>query len=171
MCPTNNPAPSGRSGMIFWTLREVRDGSGDSRVGPGRVVGPSRRSRTGRRTLVEVRDRSRDPGGSGMIFWTLREVRDGSGDSRVDPGRVVGPSRRSRTGRGTLGEVLDGSLEPQEGSGRFVGPSERSGMGGGPSKKSSCSSLDSRERSRTGRGPSERSGTGQGTLGVVRDGS
>ena len=43
-----------------------------------------------------------------MGHWTLREVRDGSGDSQRGPRRVGGPSGRYRTGRVTLGEVRDG---------------------------------------------------------------
>ena len=62
----------GRCEMVWGTLGEVRDGSGDPRGGPGQIVGPSGRSRTGQRTLKEVRD------GSG----TLAEVLDGSRDPR-----------------------------------------------------------------------------------------
>ena len=47
--------------MIRWTHGEVRYGSGDPREGPGRFVGPLGRSETGRGTLEEVRDGSRDP--------------------------------------------------------------------------------------------------------------
>ena len=39
------------------TLREVRDESGDPRVSPGRVEGPSGRSGTGRENLLEVQER------------------------------------------------------------------------------------------------------------------
>ena len=46
---------------------EVLDGSGDPRGGPGRFVRSSGRSRTGRGTLGEVRDKS----------GTHEEVRDG----------------------------------------------------------------------------------------------
>ena len=88
------------------TLGEVWDGSGDPREGPGRVGGPSGRSRkpsvrssTGRRTLWEVRK-------------NLGEVQDGSREPRGGPGRVGEPSGRSEMGwgtlwvvRGTLGEV------------------------------------------------------------------
>ena len=58
---------------------------------------------------------------------TLREVWDGSEEPRGGPGRFVGPSDRSGTGRGTLVEVRDGSGVPK----RFGAPSERSGMGRG----------------------------------------
>ena len=54
-----------------------------------------------------------------MSWWTLREVRDrpgalkemwdGSGDSRGGPGQIVRPLDRSWTCWGTLGEVWDGS--------------------------------------------------------------
>ena len=54
---------------------EVRDKLGERQGGLGRVEGPSKRFRTGR--------------------WTLGEVRDRSGE----------PSGMSETGRGTLGEV------------------------------------------------------------------
>ena len=81
------------------TLKEVRDGSGDSLVGTGQVEGPSRRSGMGWGTLVEVWDGSQ----------TLREVRDGSVDRRGGPGQVGGPSGRSGTGRGTIGEARNSS--------------------------------------------------------------
>ena len=51
----------------------------------GLVCGPSRRFETCR--------------------WTHREVRDGLGDPRGDPGPVEGPTGRSGTGQGTLREV------------------------------------------------------------------
>ena len=40
------------------TLGVVQDGSADTRGGPGRVRGTSRRTGTGWETLVEVRDGS-----------------------------------------------------------------------------------------------------------------
>ena len=57
------------------TLRKIRDGSGDPRVGLGRVRGPLGRFGTGWGTLGEVRD------GTG----NLEEVGDGLGDSRGVP--------------------------------------------------------------------------------------
>ena len=45
------------------TLWEVQDGSGDPRGGAGRVEGPLGRSRTGRGTLVPVREWSWVPWG------------------------------------------------------------------------------------------------------------
>ena len=83
----------------------------------------------GRETLGLVRDVSKDTWGgpgqvggasewSGTVHWTLREIRDGSGESRkgpdglVDPRgsseQIVRPSWRSGTGRGTLREVRNG---------------------------------------------------------------
>ena len=47
-------------GTCRGTLEEVRDGLDDTRGGPGRVMGPFRRSGTGPVTLPEVRDRSND---------------------------------------------------------------------------------------------------------------
>ena len=41
-------------GMGLWTLPEVREGSIETRGGPGRVRGPSRRSGMGWETLREV---------------------------------------------------------------------------------------------------------------------
>ena len=86
--------PLGRSGTGQRTLEEdrdesadplgkVRDGSEDSRDGPGWVRGLLRRTGTSRRTHSVVRD--------------------GSEDSRGGPGRVGGPFRRSGMGQGTLG--------------------------------------------------------------------
>ena len=88
--------PMGKPGKGRGTFGEVRDGSGDSRVGP-----------------VEVGDPRGGPGWFGK--W-----RDGSRDPRGAPRRLGGPSGRSLTGRGTLGEVLDGSGDPWGGPGRFV---------------------------------------------------
>ena len=42
-------------------LGEILDGSGDPRVGPGRVGGTSERSGTGGGTLGEIREGSMDP--------------------------------------------------------------------------------------------------------------
>ena len=80
------------------TFVEVRDGSLDSRGGPGRFVGLSGRFETGRETLGEVRNRLRYP----------RVIRDGSGV----------PTGRSRMGRGTLELIRDGSSDSQGGPGR-----------------------------------------------------
>ena len=57
----------------------------------------------GRRTLGEARDGLGD----------TRGVVDESRDPRGGPGRVVGTSRRSGTGRLTLEEVCDGSGDPR----------------------------------------------------------
>ena len=59
---------------------------------------PSGRSGTGRRTLGEVRDGSRDP---------VKIL-----------GRVVGPLVKFGTGRGTLGEIWEGSGDTPGGRGR-----------------------------------------------------
>ena len=59
------------------TLREVRDGSEEPQRGPVGVVGPSRRSGTGRETLGADREGS---GKSGTGRETLGEVTDGLGD-------------------------------------------------------------------------------------------
>ena len=59
------------------TLGEVRDGSGDTRGGPGRVGRSTRRSVMGRGNYLEVIDGSGDPqkglrwvGGPAWRFWT-----------------------------------------------------------------------------------------------------
>ena len=49
----------------------------------------------------------------------LGEFRDWSGDTRGGPGRVGGPTGRSRTGRGTLDKVRDGLGDPRGGPERF----------------------------------------------------
>ena len=100
------------------------------------VGGPSQRSGTGRGTLEEVQDGSRDPpGGPGRVggpsgkSWkeqgipgmfvtgqrTLGEVGDRWGDTRGGLGRVGGPSERSGSGRGTHGEDRDGLGDPRKG--------------------------------------------------------
>ena len=99
------------------TNKEVLDVSGYTRKVLGRVQVPSRWSETGRETLGEVRDGTKDP----------REVRDGSGDSRKILGRVWRPSWWSETGRETFGEVSYGSGIHPEGLRRVGGPSGRSG--------------------------------------------
>ena len=96
------------------SLPDVLDRSGDSRVCPRRVKEPSRKSSTVQGTLREVRDGSGDPRGD--PGWV--------GVSRVGPGRVKRPLGKSRTGRGPfqrtgtgrwiLGEVRDGSEDPEE---------------------------------------------------------
>ena len=53
----------GRSGTGRGTLGEVRDGSGVTREGLGRVLGPSVRSETGRATIGKVRDGPGEPWG------------------------------------------------------------------------------------------------------------
>ena len=65
------------------TLGVVRDGLGDTRVGSGRVVGPSWRSGKGR--------------------WSLGNVRNELGDPRGGPRRFVRLSVMSGTGRRTRG--------------------------------------------------------------------
>ena len=65
------------------TLGKIWDGSGHPPGGPGRVGGHSKRSETGRGTLREIQDGSGDTrGGTG----TLREVQNGLRDPRKDPG-------------------------------------------------------------------------------------
>ena len=71
--------PSERSGMGRGNLPEVRDGSGDTRGGPGQVGGTSLTSGTGRGNLPEVLDRGHS-GRSGMGRGTLGEFRDGLGE-------------------------------------------------------------------------------------------
>ena len=93
--------PLGRSGTDCGKLWVVQNGSRDHRGGPGGFEGPS--------------------GRSGMSWETHPKV----------TGREVGPSRRSRTGCGTLGEVEDGSGDPRKGPGLVSGPSRRSGTGRG----------------------------------------
>ena len=143
--------PSGRSGMSRRTLGQVRYGSGDRRTSPEPVERTTRRSRTGRGTLREVRERSGHP-------WVgLGRVRD----HWVGPGQVEGTSGRSETGRGTPLEVRDVSRDPWRGLGRVGGRSGKSGTGwgyflGGPGRVG---------------GPSESSRTGRGTLREVGDGS
>ena len=75
------------------THGEVENGLRAPRGGLERVGRPLGRSEMGQRTHGEVRD------GLG----TLVEVRDGSGDYQGGPGRVVGQSGRSRTGRWPFG--------------------------------------------------------------------
>ena len=68
--------------------------------------------RDGSGTHGDVRDGSGDPtGGSGRGRRTRGKVRDDLLDPRGGLGRVVGPSGRSETGRGTLREVWDESLD------------------------------------------------------------
>ena len=76
-----------------------------------------------------------------MVCWTSREVRDGSGDPRLDPRWVERLSGRTWTGRGTLGEVRKGwgsleevrdiSLDRQGGPGLVTESAGRSGTGRG----------------------------------------
>ena len=107
------------------TLLKVWDGSGNPTGGPGRVGGPSRRSGKGHGTIPKVRDGLQDLcGGLGWIGVHYRWSWDGSGDPPVGLGWVRGPStrfgtvpepsKRSRTGRGTLSKVWDGSGDPPE---------------------------------------------------------
>ena len=63
---------------------------------------------------------------------TLEVVRDGSGDTWVGPGRVVGPSGRSGKGRWTLGKVRNELGDPQGGLVRFVRLLGSSGTHRGP---------------------------------------
>ena len=114
------------------SLGEVWDGlgdplgepghAGDPQVGLRLVGGPFWRSGTSRVILGQVRNESVDPpGGTGQVWIPCSKfgwvgghgvVRDRLVDPRGDPGRFLGPSGRSGTGRGTLGEVRDGSGEP-----------------------------------------------------------
>ena len=120
--------PSGRTGTSQGTLGEVWDGSGDPRVGPVMVWGPSgrsgmgrgptRRFGKGRGTLGQVRERLKD----------LADERYGSGDTQGGPRRIKGLLGRSWTGRETLGEVRDGSWDPPRGPGTVGRPLGRSGM-------------------------------------------
>ena len=191
------------------TLGEVWDRLGDAWGGPGLVGGTYRKSGMdwdtlgeigmGRESLSVFLDGLEDPrevvtnGGfterPGTGRGTLRQVRDGSRDSRVGPGRVEVPSCRSGMGRGTLRVVRDVLGDPPEGlervggpSGRFEmgwGTSGRYGMGRGTFGKVRNVSGDTRgvgdELRDTGGdpgwvgGPARRSGTGWGTHGEVRD--
>ena len=101
--------PSQRSGTGWEILLKVRDRLGDRLICPKRVWRSSRGSETGQGTVPEVQDGLGDPqGGPGWVwghsrrFWTgwmtFPNVRD----------RVVGLSRSSKTGRGTLSEVRNG---------------------------------------------------------------
>ena len=78
----------GRSGTDRGTVKEVRNGLGDSWGGPERIGRPSDRSGTSRGT------RGRFATGR----ETLGEDRDGSRDSRGGSGWVGGPLRRFGTG-------------------------------------------------------------------------
>ena len=73
----------------------------------------------GQGTLPEVWDRLENPPGG----------QDGSVNSFGGPGRVGGPSRWSKMGRGTLPEVRDGSRDPLGGLERVGRSAGRSGMG------------------------------------------
>ena len=100
------------------TLKEFRDGSKNHRRVPGRVVGPSRRSETGRGTLSEVRDGSGDhPGGAGRVGGPSRRSETGWGNPFGGSGRVWGLSGRSEMGWETIWEVRDGSVDRRGGSG------------------------------------------------------
>ena len=85
------------SGRCQGTLGEVWDESRDSRGGPGRVGGPSGRSRTGRATF----GRSERCQGTLGEVWDGSEILRGVQDGSEDP-------RGSETGLGTLVEVRDG---------------------------------------------------------------
>ena len=99
----------------------VRYGSGDRWTSPEPVGRTTRRSRTGRGTLGEVRERSGYPSAG------LGRVRD----HWVGPGQVEGTSRRSGTGQGTHPEVQDGSGEPSGCPGGVARLSVKFGMGQG----------------------------------------
>ena len=103
------------------TLPKVRDRSGDTWGGLGRVGEFLGRPGTSRVTLPDVRE-----------GWeTLLEVWDGSVDPREGPGWVGGPSGRSWTGRGTLRAVQDGSGFPRGCLGRVGKSSLWPGMSRG----------------------------------------
>ena len=133
-CPGWVGEPSRGSGKVWIPSsmfgRVGGNGSGYPWGGLGRVVGtsrwpgtgwgPSERSETGRRTLLDVRDGSGDPlGGAGWMGGnsgrsmpgqgTLVEVRDESEDPRGGPERVGGTTGMSGTDQQTLREVRDGS--------------------------------------------------------------
>ena len=127
---------AGRFGTGLGTLVEVWEGSENPRGVPGRVRGPSGRSRKGRETLGVVRDRSGIPSGrfgtgrvthgevwdgserSGKGLGTLKEDRVGSGVLRGGPGQVWGPSWKSGTGWWILGGIREGSGNPRGGLGK-----------------------------------------------------
>ena len=120
---------SRRSGNGRETSPEVRKWSGDPPEGLEVVGGPSQRSGSGWGTLPKVRKWLGDPpGGSEVVaeptlrpgsgWGTHPEVRNCSGALL----KIRGPSRRSRSGRGTLLEVWD---PRRSGSGRGTYPQDR----------------------------------------------
>ena len=70
------------------TLLLVRDGLGEPPIGTGLVVGPFRRSQTGRQALQKLRD------GSG----TLPKSQDRLEESHGGPGQVGRPYKSPGTG-------------------------------------------------------------------------
>ena len=80
--------PSGMSRTGRGTLPEVQKRVGDTRGGPGRVGGPSWRSGSGRKTLPKFWDGSGTVSGDETGWSTLEEVRKGTGDHPIDPGRL-----------------------------------------------------------------------------------
>ena len=162
--------------------------------GAERVGGTSQWSGTGRETLGEVRDGSRDPP-RGKFRGTGEPPygRDGSGDPRGSPGRVGGSSGRSGTGWRTLGAVRDWSRDLGEVRDRWVDPQVGPGHVGGPLGRSVTSrgtlwevgdglghrpwgsgrvwenSLRSGTGLKTSKKSQDRSGEPQGGLGWVGD--
>ena len=80
------PSEMSRTGR--GTLPEVQKRVGDTRGGPGRVGGPSWRSGSGRKTLPKFWDGSGTVSEDGTGWSTLEEVRKGTGDHPIDPGRL-----------------------------------------------------------------------------------
>ena len=171
--------PSGKSGTGRGTLGEVRNRSGDLRVGEGQVRGPTRRSGTDRGTYGEVQDGSVDyprglgwdgepSGRSGTCRLTLGEVRDGSEHPRKGPKWVGGPPG-----------VRAWSGDPWVFPGRVGGPSGRSGTDRGTHGEVQDGSVDyssgpgwaggHSRRSRSCRSPCRRSTTSQRIFFKVRD--
>ena len=158
-------------------------------MGQGTIPVVQNGSWTGRGTLVEIRDESRDPRrGQGLVGGLLGWSWTVWGPCGGGPGWVGGTSLWSRTGRGTLGEFWgkfredrDGSGDRQGSPGQVWGPSGRSKTGGktlGEDREGSGNLGKIRDglgypRECLGRvgGPSLRSGTGCLTVGEIRDGS
>ena len=85
---------------------------GDPWRSPGRFVGLSERSGTGRGPLGRFGTGGETIGEDRDWSGSIEEVRDGSLNPRGGVGRVGGPLRRSGTVRRTLREVRDGLEDP-----------------------------------------------------------
>ena len=104
--------------------QSYKTGRGILREVLGWVGRPSGRCRTGRGTILEVQDGSKDClGGSG---------RSERSSGMFKMGR--GPSRKFGTGWGTLPEFRNGTGDPLEGPGRVGGPTVGSERVEGPSR-------------------------------------